>query len=256
MRTIHIVVTGALLAAIGLAAPAYATATPLASHGSGGSKHGALWGAPKPGTCYDVPGRYAAKPSLAAHTVGCRHRHTMWVVAAAKIPARYAAAVVNGHPLAGKSAKIFYRICNPAVARAAGGFDTGFARSAYGYYYFVPTKAQQKAGAHWLSCTMGIFDAKNLVTTSKAKPAKIGKRIPDALQLCGTKGYLGTTCRATHVYRQSYAYTVRHRLTQTGLQKSVHRVCPSHVASSTWMYYRREITLKDNLVTCLTKTRR
>jgi hypothetical protein len=224
--------------------------------GAGAARGNALYGAPKVGSCYNVTGRTASqKASTSAQPVNCRKRHTLWVVAVTAMPERDVAQQRDGSPLKGEAVRYFDRVCLPAISRAIGGLGENFARSAYMYYWFVATAAQQKAGGHWMSCSVGIAKAQDLVVTNKAKPTKINARLPNALQLCGTRTYAGTTCAAKHLYRQTYAFAVHHRLTKTTMQAVAQRTCPAHVASSTWMYWWRVIKPKENLITCLTRTR-
>lgn len=216
----------------------------------------ALYGAPKVGSCYDISGAAASQQvSTSAKTVGCRTRHTLWVVAVTAMPERYVARQRDGSPLIGRAQGYFDRVCLPAISRAVGGLGDNFARSAYMYYWFVATPADQKAGGHWLSCSVGIAKAQNLVVTRTDKPVKVTNGLPNALQMCGTKSYAATTCAATHLYRQTYAFAVRYRLTKTKAQAAAQRTCPGHVTSPTWMYWWREIKPRDNFITCLTRTR-
>ena len=106
-----------------------------------------------------------------------------------------------------------------------------------------------------MSCSVGIVEAANLVITKKIKPTKINHGLPNALQLCGTSAFADTTCAAKHLYRQTYAFAVRHRLTRTQAQAAANATCPRHVASRSWMYSWHAIKPKDNFITCLTRTR-
>ena len=217
----------------------------------------ALYGAPKVGSCYYVSGRAASgKASTSAHPVNCHKPHTLWVVAVTAMPERYVAQQHDGSKLKGKALGYFDRVCLPALSRAVGGLGENFARSAYLYYWFVATARQQKAGGHWMSCSVGIAKAQNLVVSRKRRLTKIADGLPNALQLCGTRTYAGTTCAARHLYRQTYAFAVDHRLTKTKAQAAAQRTCPRHVSSPSWMYWWRSIKPKDNLITCLTRTRR
>lgn len=228
----------------------------FSSKGAGAARGNALYGAPRVGSCYDISGRTAShNVSTSAQTVNCRKQHTLWVVAVTAMPERYVAQQRDGFPLTGKAVRYFDNVCLPAISRAIGGLGDNFARSAYMYYWFVPTASQQKAGGHWMSCSVGIAQAQNLVVTKKAKPAKINTTLPNALQLCGTKTYAGTNCAAKHLYRQTYAFAVRHRLTKTTAQAAAQRICPRHVMSPSWMYWWRAIKPRDNFITCLTQTR-
>lgn len=217
----------------------------------------ALYGAPKVGSCYNVSGSTAwHQSSTSAQTVNCRARHTLWVVAVTVLPERYVAQQHNGSALTGKAIGYFDRVCLPAISRAVGGLGANFARSAYMYFWFVPTAAQQRAGAHWLSCSVGIASAQNLVVSNQAEPTKINTVLPNALQLCGTATYAGTNCAAKHLYRQTYAFAVHHRLTITTMRAAAQRTCPAHVMGLSWMYWWRVITPTDNFITCLTQTTR
>ncbi len=223
---------------------------------AGAARGTALHGAPKVGSCYDISGRTASQnSSTSAQTVNCRKPHTLWVVAVTAMPERYVAQQRNGSPLTGKAVRYFDSVCLPAISRAIGGLGKNFARSAYMYYWFVTTAAQQKAGGHWMSCSVGIAMAQNLVVTRKTKPTKINTGVPNVLQLCGTSTYAGTTCAAKHLYRQTYAFAIQHRLTTTAARAAAQRTCPGHVASPSWMYWWRAIKPQDNFITCLTRTR-
>lgn len=216
-----------------------------------------LFGAPRVGSCYDVSGRTASdKASTGAQPVNCRKPHTLWVVGVTAMPERYVAQQRDGSKLTGKAVGYFDRVCLPALGRAVGGLGENFARSAYMYYWFVATAAQQKAGGHWMSCSLGIAKGQDLVVSRKATPTKIPNGLPNALQLCGTKTYAGTTCAAKHLYRETYAFPVHHRLTAAKAQAAAQQACPRHVSSPSWMYWWRSIKPKDNFVTCLTRTRR
>jgi hypothetical protein len=216
-----------------------------------------LYGAPAVGSCYDVSGRTASdKASTSTRPVNCHKPHTLWVVAVTAMPERYVAEQHDGSNLKGKALIRFDRVCLPAIGRAVGGLGENFARSAYAYYWFVATAAQQQAGGHWMSCSVGIAKVQHLVVTRKHAPTRITNALPNALQLCGTRSYAGTTCAARHLYRQTYAFAVGHRLTRTTAQAAARRTCPMHVSSTSWMSWWRSITPKDNFITCLTETRR
>ncbi len=107
------------------------------------------YGAPDAGACYDVPLSAADKNALRDETVACSSRHTLWIV---------------GVPVAPKSVKFdgsmrFWRFvvkaCSSAQDDAIGHQVDRYLTTVYQNFFFLPTKAQQRNGAHWISCELG-----------------------------------------------------------------------------------------------------
>lgn len=232
----------AALAAVTWAGPAQAASS-------------ALRGAPKAGRCYDVSGKTAQHQSaLSTGTVACTKRHTLWVVRAAEVPKSVVVGQRHGQPNS-KTQTYFFRICMPAIKKALGSVGLRFGLSAYRGFWFLPTKAQQHKGAHWMSCSIGLSLAHgNLVTSRKRHPAKVSGHLSNAIRQCGTRNYSETVCTTRHSYRSTYAFAVHKKLTSTSERAAANRRCPAHVSSSAWMYSSKQLAAKKFLVTCLTQT--
>ncbi|HEX7740683.1 MAG TPA: septum formation family protein [Marmoricola sp.] len=149
---------GARVAALALLAAGLVIGQATAGEASG--THGAaatvqakkkvLTGAPKVGRCYDISQQQANGRSTSSDTVACSHKHLLQVYAVFAVPAKT--------PLKGKKIWRFVEShCNPAAAQLLGNGGKKYGRSAYEpSWSFVPTKAQQAKGAHWVSCLLGI----------------------------------------------------------------------------------------------------
>jgi hypothetical protein len=222
--------------------------------GPASANSSALSGAPTVGQCYAVSGRTANAMELAGHTVSCSRRHTLWVINAREVPASVIADQGNGAVTA-RTEDYFLKICMPSVRTWLGTLGPRLARSSYEPYWFFPTKAEQRAGSHWMSCELAIADGKNaLLTTTVRTPRKVTGRLPVRLRLCGTARFYTTNCAAEHAYRSSYAFAVDERYGPTRGRNAADDVCPSHVRSTHWMATSGPVSTTRFLVGCLTQT--
>jgi hypothetical protein len=230
-------------------------AVPALGSAAGASRSTALFGAPKVGTCYDISGKVAAKPSVTSSTRACSKVHTLWIVAVRSIPASVVAGQGSGPPNPATQ-RTYDKVCVPAIKRSLGSLGAAFARSAYEGFWFFPSAAQQKHGAHWMSCETGVLAGHEKLSPSKAKkPMKVTAGLPDRIRMCGTPRYYVTDCADKHTYRESYSFLVKKRSSSTVAQRQADRTCPKHVHSAAWMYVTVSVgSTKRFYVTCLTQT--
>lgn len=224
--------------ALGAAAPPARAADPLA-------------GAPVVGTCFDVTIRQAMRASLTQAPVPCTDDHTL--VTTAVVP------LAPGVDLADEDAlqKAAGRGCVPARAKLIGSSVLRHALTLYMDVFFVPSAAQQKAGAHWISCHLSVADTKGL-NDLPAKLPRLAKKPAASVALCATERTY-VTCAEKHRYRAVVALFVKAK----GSNKAVARrmdvqgpkICNRRAGRSGFYDYYRHTPTRV-VLTCFKKTRK
>lgn len=95
----------------------------------------------------------------------------------------------------------------PAVLLAPGHL------SLYQRVWFFPTKAQQRAGARWISCEVGLISHERLVPLPEQLLPATG-RPDDSSARCGRASYVFVVCSEKHAYQIAHTVAVG-CLTQT-----------------------------------------
>jgi len=121
--------------------------------------------------------------------------------------------------------------CDKAFAKALGGHATTWALSAYFSAWYVPTKAQQRQGAHWIRCDAVLNGGRNKLapvpTSLKLGHPPLDDSVARCLVSAGHNSYR-TVCDRRHDFRSKKAFQLRgsHYPTQQQFGQLVARHCP------------------------------
>jgi hypothetical protein len=102
--------------------------------------------------------------------------------------------------------------CDKKWKRALGGAPTTWALSAYYYGWFVPTKAEQRQGAHWVRCDAVLFGGRNKLAPVPVSLKLGSPPLDDAVARClESKGHQSfrTVCDRRHDFRSKKALQLR-----------------------------------------------
>jgi hypothetical protein len=252
---VTIVAVGVLVAAGGTAVSATADGP---AHGSARHAQGAAtdedrgprYGAPDPDACYDVPIEAADKAALHVETVPCEQRHSLWIVG---VPVAPRSVEFDGSM---KFWRFVVRACVAAQDEAIGRNTSRYLRTVYQNFFFVPTKAQQRHGAHWISCELGwLVGNERLVRTTRVAPPRLRPHMSDEVNLCMDR--YRTQCSQPHQWRAVYGAIVRGQPTDAAVRRAARRICPQHTDTRRWNYaYGGPMGLDSFAVSCHNRTRR
>lgn len=227
LRALVAAFTLALTVALGLGLPqGWATAAAPSTDPSARVDDPALTGAPIVGKeCYTMTFRQAGSMSAPHAPVKCTASHTNWVFKVGKPKASLDLTDRDDVAKAGD------QVCRAAdFKRALGNFGLKFSQSAYGFYFFAPTKAEVKVGAHWISCTAALMNGKDFKSTKIAKLPKVTK-LTDSIRLCVAGSGFYTVCSSKHVSRSTYAFWVHKPYSVKNRDKAAMATCPKHVST-------------------------
>ena len=140
-------------------------------------------------------------------TVPCNQPHTAYTAAVLHLPAEtsYAGSAV-GHLVSAR--------CTKALRRATGLDARTLAISILNLSWFIPTKAQQAAGARWVRCDVNAYtyagDAVDAIYDLPGLPIK-DNALPESLRMCFQESpdLSRVSCSEEHTYRAETA--VRYR---------------------------------------------
>lgn len=228
---------GLVLAGLAVAAPSPAQAADP------------LTGAPAVGSCHDVTIKQADAATLTEVPVGCSADHTLITTAVAALPASV--------DISDFDAVMAAAPCVKARKKAVGSNPLLYSLTLYSTFAFVPTAAQQDAGAHWVSCHVGVWDTRGLNDLPTTLP-KLKRKPAAAVAKCSTKrAYV--TCAEKHAYRATTAVYVKAKGSDKAVGKKLGVVGPkicSRKAGRTgrWDYYR--YTPSKVVLTCFKKTKK
>lgn len=155
-----------------------------------------------------------------------------------------------GHP---KFEKFYVRTCLPAARQTLGTWGLKFARSNYTTYRYVPTAAQQKQGARWVSCLVGQYagvggKGRLAVTKGRIKPLK---KLTRTNSICGTHRFEFTACSQRHVYRVRAAKVLSTTAKRAQSRAINHCRKVFRNDQDNWMWAYRRLGLKKYAVLCL-----
>lgn len=102
-----------------------------------------------------------------------------------------------------------YVPCSRALLAYFGDGAKALQMSAYSFYFFAPTKAQQEAGASWLRCDLVLLGGTKLMPLPTDGKPQLGA-LPHAkgvarCRLGKKQGYLGTVCARPHAFKTTHA---------------------------------------------------
>ncbi|SDD83729.1 septum formation family protein [Nocardioides lianchengensis] len=225
---------GLVLAGLAVAAPSSAQAAD------------ALTGAPAVGWCHDVTIKQAEAETLTTPVVACTADHTLVTTAVVALPAN-----------ADLSSDDLDIDCTAASRRAIGLNPLLRSLTLYSSFAFLPTAAQQGAGARWYSCHLGVWDTKGL-NDLPAKLPKLTKKPAKSVAKCATKrDYV--TCAEKHTYRATSAVYVKAKGSDKAVEKRLGvegpRICAKRAGRTGFYAYYRHTPSKV-VLTCFKKTKK
>jgi hypothetical protein len=188
---------------------------------------GAMTGAPTVGTCSTMTPTQGAAHSDRSTPVSCKQAHTARVAGVAKLPASLdwtASSRAIFRVVADKCAPQLFKV----LGRSAAARDT----TAYGYYWFEPTKAQKQQGARWVSCSIFLQHGSRLADLPNNRTPMVPRgKHDDTIARCLTKSVLNTTCDHQHAWRATGTFTLKaaKRPGVKALNRTAARKCVPHV---------------------------
>lgn len=179
----------ALVGALVLASPA-ASAAPAPAPSAQAAP-----GLPRVGTCHQLSRRQSQAFSDTKRAVPCSGRHNTRTVAVVRVPGRVDLAdFTEVYRAAGPA-------CTRARARVLGSSVTRRALTPYLFNFFVPTPAQQRRGASWIRCDLGIRGAGDRMISLAEDLTLPAGPLPERLSSCeDTRGW-AVHCGVPHVVR-------------------------------------------------------
>lgn len=186
--------TSVLVSVIALVGTAF-TAAP------GHARQDPGFGQPGVGTCYQMSTKELGQASYGEGAVDCLAKHTSQVIGVTYLPSGLSWRKAS----VARLGKIAQKDCYPAITTALGGTVELRAQSAYRLAFFVPSKAQRKAGARWIRCDVILG-----VGPLAALPPSYALSDPPADNVAACLNGSGSVraCTKKHVYRTIGAVAV------------------------------------------------
>lgn len=209
-----------------------------------------LAGAPAVGTCHDATIKQAMKDSLAVAPVACSADHTLVTTGVVQV-------TTEGDLAGSKIYRETSAACNRHNGQLIGSNVLRRALTLYHGFVFIPTAAQQQAGARWVSCHLAVWDAKGLNDLPEALP-QATKKPAKTVARCATRSSL-VTCAERHTHRATVAVFVRAKGSDKAVEKKLDaqgpKICIPKVGR-TGRYIGWRYTATKVVLVCLKKTRR
>jgi hypothetical protein len=194
----------AMLTVGALLVPATADAGTAAAPAGSVTPAGSAAGTPRVGQCRAMSWTVMQGMNDTSRTVPCAKRHTAKVVAVVQLNPNVLDTLID---VAGPA-------CEHATRKAFAGSPLARFRTLWDTGYFVPTDAQQAAGAHWAECVVAIDSParKQLMPLPRKLhyPLVKGKQ-PLAALSCHNAHFVAVSCAQPHVYRPYGGFTVPQR---------------------------------------------
>jgi hypothetical protein len=242
-----VLISGVLLTA------ALLTSSPAQAGSGRGS--GAMTGAPTVGTCSVMTAAQGNANTDSSTPVPCKQPHTALVAGVVKLPASLDW-TASKSDIFGVVAKK----CAPEVWQRLGRTAASRDETAYGYFWFEPTKAEKSQGARWLSCSIFLSGGSRLLDLPTNHTPLIPPKRGDGIARCLTKSVATTACDSRHAWRATGTFTldVATRPSAASLNKTAIRRCLPHVDRHKFyrFTYKDPVTwsVGDHTVVCYTKT--
>jgi Septum formation len=188
---IHVVAAAMAVTALVATSPANATAHAAMGRGAVGAVD-----MPVVGECHLYKYAEVDHASEKSKAIPCDQKHTAQVIAVVKVPKRIPFADSLGVFDATGPA------CYRALAKTLHGNLAFRTLSAYNFAFFVPTKAEQAAGARWVRCDLILEGGRKLMPLPT--PFLSSRPLPDDVARCLLKAgpaLLPTVCSRKHSYR-------------------------------------------------------
>ena len=207
-------------------------------------------GAPAKGECHDVTIKGAYADSLTEAPVACSADHTLVTSAVVEVPA--------GVDMSDVDAVAASSGCNGRTQDLIGRDPLKRALTLYATFLFLPTAAQQDAGARWVSCHVAVWDAKGLNDLPTTLPRLARKPAARVARCLVGKALSSTTCAERHTHRAVHTFFVRASGTDKAISRKVARkasTCADKAGRSSLYSWHRHSDTKV-IVTCFRRTTR
>jgi hypothetical protein len=241
------------LAAVAATAATLATAPAQAGQTRAG---GAMTGAPVVGTCSTMTVAQGAAHADKSTPIACSQAHTARVAGVAKLPASLDWTASDRAIF-----QVVAKKCGPKVDNMLGRTDSARDTTAYGSFWFEPTKAQKNAGARWVSCSIFLQHGSKLADLPNNRTPMLPRgRHKDSIARCLTKSVLNTTCSSGHAWRATGTFKVdaAKRPAVKSLNKTATRRCLPHVDRHKFYRFTYQDVdtwaAGDHTVVCYTRT--
>lgn len=235
---------------LGLALPAVLAFAGLAASAPAAHAAAPLAGAPAVGTCHDATIKQAMKESLAPAPVACSADHTL--VTTGVVPVTAEGELTDTKILDEAGAA-----CRDHTDRRIGANVLRRALTLYSSFIFLPTAAQQEAGARWVSCHVAAWDTKGLNDLPQTLPRATRKPAASVARCANRTKFV--TCAERHTHRATVAVFVRAKGSDQAVEKKLDtrgpKICAQEAGRASSYTYRRHTPTKVVLV-CLKLTRR
>lgn len=168
--------------------------------------------------------------------ISCKRAHNSRVIAVRQLPKSVTWRELSTDT---KLYAMAVSLCYPAFQSALGQTNAVRDRTAYTWFYFIPTKAQRAAHQRWFRCDLGLRHATSYATLPTDHVPALRDSTPsnNVLRcLRSVKGhYLTTTCSTSHAYRAAGTFAVAKKSYpgETVLLQQGRSRCPQLVATDT-----------------------
>ena len=212
---------------------------------------------PSVGECHDLTIDQAYAKADTQPAVDCAQPHTVRTIAVGTLPDN-----LDWDSSDAAIGKAVDAVCRPAFAQALGRNESTRLMSAYGLFWFEPTKGQRADGARWFTCELGLYGGGRLLDLpTDAVPALPEAPLPDSVALCRQgRTYANTTCARKHAYRAAGTFVMRHDgyPGKKAQDRIIHKHCPAMTAPDpyvAWYLTRPSWKAGFRTVTCFAVTR-
>lgn len=219
------------------------------------------YGAPAVGACSTMTAAQATARVDHSTTVPCSQAHTARVAGVVRLPKglRYSSTVT-------KLYRVVAERCRPQANAVLGRTDRARDSTAYDLVWFLPSRAERRHGARWLSCSVVLRQASALAKLpTNRTPMLPGGRLGDGIRRCllaDTSHIITTRCSATHGWRATGSFTVarKHYPGAKVLNRKARTTCADRVSphqAYRWTYSTRidwQVS-GDHAVICYSHTR-
>jgi len=219
------------------------------------------YGAPPVGACSTMTAAQATARVDHSTTVPCSQAHTARVAGVVRLPKSlsYSSTVT-------KLYRVVAEHCRPEANAVLGRSDRARDSTAYDLVWFLPSKAERRHGARWLSCSVVLRQASTLAQLpTNRTPMLPDGRLGDGIRRCllaDTSHIITTRCSAKHGWRATGSFTVArtHYPGAKALNRKARKKCAGRVAPH--QAYRWTYSTKidwqvsgDHAVICYSHTR-
>ena len=168
--------------------------------------------------------------------ISCKRAHNSRVIAVRQLPTGVTWGDLSTDT---KLHNMAVSLCYPAFQAALGQNNAVRDRTAYTWFYFVPTKSQRAAHQRWFRCDLGLQHATRYAVlptdhVPALRDATPSNNVARCLRLVNGH-YLTTSCSTAHAYRSAGTFGVAKKSYpgETALLQQGRSRCPRIVATDT-----------------------